>query len=55
MENKLCKVKLNDLEELADLLLKFWKSQLYNPTDADILEDIRRMIDSKRNWKINSS
>lgn len=47
MENKLCKVKLNDLEELADLLVKFWKSQLYNPTDADILEDIRRMIDPK--------
>ena len=47
MKNELCKVELQDLKELSILLVEFWKTQLFNPTDADILEDIRRMIDPK--------
>lgn len=47
MENTLSKVELRDLEELSEMLVDFWKTQLFDPTDADILEDIRRMIDPK--------
>lgn len=47
MKNSLRMVQLNDLEELSTLLVEFWESQLFHPTDSDILEDIRRMIDPK--------
>ncbi len=47
MKNKLKKVELCDLEELSGLLVEFWHSQLYTPSDSDVLEDIRRMIDTK--------
>lgn len=45
--NILKKVELCDLEELSGLLVEFWHSQLVTPSDSDILEDIRRMIDPK--------
>lgn len=47
MKNTLRKVELRDLQVLADLLVSFWRSQLVEPSDGDVLEDIRRMLDSK--------
>lgn len=37
-------VTLNDLSELSLMLKDFWKTQLVDASDADILEDIRRML-----------
>lgn len=39
------KIELNDILEVASMLKLFWKSQLANVTDSDVLEDIRRMLD----------
>ena len=47
MNKELRKVKLGDLDSLAEMLVEFWQSQFVHPSDSDILEDIRRMLDSK--------
>lgn len=47
MNKELRKVKLGDLDSLATMLVEFWQSQFVHPSDSDILEDIRRMLDSK--------
>ena len=47
MTKELKKVQLGDLDILAKLLVEFWESQFSKPSENDILEDIRRMIDPK--------
>lgn len=47
MKKELKKIELSDIDILSRLLVDFWKSQLFNPSDSDILEDIRRMIDPR--------
>lgn len=39
------KIELKDISEVAKMLKDFWKSQLVEASDNDILEDIRRMLD----------
>ncbi len=39
------KIELKDILEVSHMLKLFWKSQLANVTDSDVLEDIRRMLD----------
>lgn len=41
------KVELKDLNALIKLLQEFWKTQLFNPKDSDILEDIHKMLDER--------
>ena len=43
-KKELRRVSLSDLSELSLMLKDFWKSQLVDATDEDILEDIRRML-----------
>lgn len=47
MKNTLRKIELRDISRLSELLMAFWKSQLYSPSESDVLEDIRRMLDPK--------
>lgn len=42
---KLKKIELKDILEISTMLKLFWKSQLAEATDSDVLEDIRRMLD----------
>lgn len=42
---KLKKIELKDILEISTMLKLFWKSQLVEATDSDVLEDIRRMLD----------
>lgn len=39
---KLKKIELKDILEISTMLKLFWKSQLAEATDSDVLEDIRR-------------
>ncbi len=48
MKKSLKKIELNDISEVASMLKIFWKSQDVDATDSDILEDIGRMLNSKR-------
>ncbi|HIU70503.1 MAG TPA: GNAT family N-acetyltransferase [Candidatus Enterosoma merdigallinarum] len=47
MKNTLRKIELRDISRLSELLMAFWKSQLCSPSESDVLEDIRRMLDPK--------
>lgn len=49
MKNKryLRKTNLSDLSELSLMLKDFWRSQLVEASDEDVLEDIRRMLSPK--------
>lgn len=47
MKNALRKIELRDISRLSELLMAFWKSQLCSPSESDVLEDIRRMLDPK--------
>lgn len=47
MKNTLRKTELRDISRLSELLMAFWKSQLCSPSESDVLEDIRRMLDPK--------
>lgn len=38
---------MRDISRLSELLMAFWKSQLCSPSESDVLEDIRRMLDPK--------
>lgn len=38
---------MRDISRLSELLIAFWKSQLCSPSESDVLEDIRRMLDPK--------
>lgn len=44
---RLKKIELDDLNELTAMLNDFWRTQLYEPTKEDILEDIRRLLNPK--------
>lgn len=48
MKKSLKKIELNDISEVASMLKIFWKSQDVDATDSDVLEDIGRMLNSKR-------
>lgn len=41
------KTNLSDLSELSLMLKDFWRSQLVEASDEDVLEDIRRMLSPK--------
>ena len=41
------KIELKDIYELSTMLKNFWKTQLVEVSDADVLEDIRRMLNPK--------
>lgn len=49
MQNKkeIRKISLHDLSELSVMLKDFWKTQLVEVSDDDVLEDIRRMLSPK--------
>lgn len=47
MEMYLRHIELDDLKEVEIMLKEFWKTQLYDATKADILEDIRRLLSPK--------
>ena len=40
-------VELQDIGELSIMLKQFWKTQLYDASNDDILEDIRRILSPK--------
>lgn len=46
-EKYLKEVELQDIGELSVMLKKFWKSQLYDVSNDEILEDIRRILSPK--------
>ena len=47
MNGYLKAIELDDLKELQLMLKDFWTTQLYDATKADILEDIRRLLNPK--------
>ena len=47
MEMYLRHIELDDLKEVEIMLKEFWKTQLYEATKAEILEDIRRLLSPK--------
>ena len=47
MKRHLKEIELDDLKELQIMLKDFWTTQLYDATKADILEDIRRLLNPK--------
>lgn len=44
---ELKQIELDDLKELQNMLKDFWTSQLVEASNADILEDIRRLLNPK--------
>ena len=47
MIKELKQIELDDLKELQNMLKDFWTSQLVEASNADILEDIRRLLNPK--------